>query len=349
MTIGRFNTLNIDDESHFTTTTGAITHIGRDTHMPTPTAVVMHQTGGSNAQTTISEYQNRARRGGTIGSHYVIGRGGDIFQTGGIDRVIDHIGQPRNPQNFPLRSQRNRGDVALGIEHSGAPYQFTNRATYPTVRRGHRDFAAQMRGFTAQMQVVRTELNAISLSPALMARLSSMTDQNLYTILRDSQWNIYPDITGSQKRSSHLLTRELRTRYGLGVGDIYAHEHLKEKTLGEGENILEFHQVMEQYPTKVTQFSALSHGIATLAPLVQNEQAILNAIQVDATHSENAAIRRSDPASQQREQLRLAFYNNFYARISQLDSMITFLQQQPQGALNQTELTRRIRSWRFLP
>lgn len=332
MTRGRFAELDIDDRSHFKDKKGAIDHVGYDSELPKADVknIVMHQTGSLNAASTIADYQNRVLKGSSIATHYLIGRDGKIFLTGGVDRLIDHVGPPTGT----VRSAN-----ALGIEHAGKPHTITA----PAVDHKHKDFAKEM-------AKVRTEVKGLDLSPELEKTLLAKSDKDLYFTLKWSGWEIYEDISAGQKRASHLLTRNLRVEFGIGAGGLHAHEKVSKKTLGEGENITEFHQAMEDYPGKVKQLETLSTGIGALRAIVTHEKNVLQAVTLDATKSENEALAREKAAKTAgaatvREGLRTAFYADFYQRMAQLNDMISFLTKAA-GKPDTTELDKKVKAWK---
>lgn len=313
MTLGRFENLDIKDDSHFKKGS-KIAHVGRDSPMTSVKGLVLHQTGSASAASTVGGYGGKIKAGSSVASHYVIGQTGDIHLTGGLDRIVDHVGLDNlagGSVNPAVTSS-----FAVGIEHSGVPYTITSPHS----------LGPAAKGFTAQMAAIRTELGGLDLSPDLKKNLLALSDKALYTKLRDVAWVLYQDITGAQKRSSFLLAKELRKKYSLSVTDTYAHEHLSAKKIGEGENILEFHQKRESYPAKVAELLKLGSTVAALTTIIRNEIAVLTALNFDATPAENALIAKKDPAALKREAIRVKFYNTFYARLSQLDEMIQFLQ-----------------------
>lgn len=332
MTRGRFTELDIDDRSHFKDKKGAIDHVGYDSELPKADVknIVMHQTGSLNAASTIADYQNRVLKGSSIATHYLIGRDGQIFLTGGVDRLIDHVGPPTGT----VRSAN-----ALGIEHAGKPHTITA----PAVDHKHKDFAKEM-------AKVRTEVKGLDLSPELEKTLLAKSDKDLYFTLKWSGWEIYEDISARQKRASHLLTRNLRVEFGIGAGGLHAHEKVSKKTLGEGENITEFHQAMEDYPGKVKQLETLSTGITALRAIVAHEKNVLQAVTLDATKSENEALAKEKAAKTAgaatvREGLRTDFYADFYQRMAQLNDMILFLTKAA-GKPDTTELDKKVKAWK---
>jgi hypothetical protein len=291
----------------------------------------MHQTGGLSAPSTISEYQRRVLKGSSIATHYLIGRDGKIFLTGGVDRLIDHVG----PATGTVKSAN-----ALGIEHSGEAHSLTQ----PAVDHKHKDFAAEMKK-------VRAEIQGLTLSPEFKKSLLAKKDKDLFLTLKWSGWQIYEDITAEQKRASHLLSRNLRSEFGMGIGGIQAHEKVSKKTIGEGENITELHLAMESYPAKVGQLESLAKGITALNAIVLNEKALLRAVTLDATKSENDALAKEKTAkapglATARENLRVKFYANFYTFMFQLNDMVDFLSKAA-GKPDSAVLAKKIAAWRM--
>ncbi|HDC2125833.1 TPA: N-acetylmuramoyl-L-alanine amidase [Salmonella enterica] len=55
-------------------------------------AIVLHRTDGYSARGTITKYKTNNNQ---IGSHFVIDKNGDIYQTLGLSRVVQHVGPIR--------------------------------------------------------------------------------------------------------------------------------------------------------------------------------------------------------------------------------------------------------------
>ena len=85
----------------------------------------------------------------------------------------------------------------------------------------------------------------MDLAPGLRGELLGLTDRQLDRRMGDNGNNIYEDITGPQKRGNWNLLGALGATHDLDLGaDVNSHEHVAEKTLGEGANTEEMVDVM---------------------------------------------------------------------------------------------------------
>jgi subtilisin family serine protease len=296
MTLGRFNNLDIKDESHPLNKGGKIIHFGTDKLFAKEkvSRIVLHQTNDTSPKATLRTYIRRALKipKETIGAHYLISQKGELLITNSLDRVASHV--------------KGYNSTSIGIEHNG----LANSIGKPTAKTN------------VEMQGVREEIDKLEISPKLKQEILELNDRKLYQRMKDNNWQIYSDINGMQKRASYLLVKNLKDEFGLVVADLKPHELMVAKTIGEGENILEFHRAIEKYPTIVRVFSKLFGGVPALKRLVQNEQKTLVAIQVDGSHNENRLLADRSPNALSREQLRIEFYKNFHSRISQMEKRI---------------------------
>jgi LysM repeat protein len=319
--------------------------------------IVLHQTESSSQQSTLNAYQSRIAQGGTIGAQYLIGETGEISTITGMDGRVSHV-HPDLPSgaNSTVNNSSSIGIEHVGMHHSiGAaprPPRALGATATPAQREAQR---AQKQAWDAEMQRVRDEIRALPLSPPFRDRLLALTDRTLFQTMQDNGWNIDVDINGRQKRSSFLLTQQLRAEYGLGQDDIYAHEEAQQKTQGEGENIRDFLVAREAYPGRVQALRALASTRPALqrsAPfmaVLQREEAMAQALAADATAPENAALAaerstgRSGPATN-REASRTHYYNEFWTHVTQLNELLQFLN--GPNAANATQLQALLAAWR---
>jgi len=59
--------------------------------MPVVNGIVVHQTGGSTAQSTFNSYANS-----TVGAHFLIDKDGAIYQTASLYKRVNHVGLLRS-------------------------------------------------------------------------------------------------------------------------------------------------------------------------------------------------------------------------------------------------------------
>jgi hypothetical protein len=133
----------------------------------------------------------------------------------------------------------------------------------------------------ANMTAIRTTLEGYSLAPELKRQLlkpderaaiqanASLTepekqtqltalDRELYDILSTNSWYIYTDLSPEQKYASWMLVQALCADFGLSVDqDVLAHNQTDSKTLGEGENNMEFIRTMSEFQQQITVLEGL--------------------------------------------------------------------------------------------
>lgn len=314
--------------------------------------IVMHQTETPSVEKTMEGYENKIKLGSNIGSHYLIPRPTkgenitNIYLTAGIDQVMSH-------------SSGNNSN-SIGIEHVGESYKMKN---FPT-NYNHKD--------EKQKAEVRNQINSLVLSPQFKISLLDKTDSALWVAINGS-WGknsnekaVHLDITPHQKRLSFLLTKNLRKWFNIGLENVVAHEKIAPKALGEGENITEFHQTMEEYPKKIkilkdliddalpksnqttftSTFNLSLKMVGQLIRIKMTEEEIFKAINLDATHSENANLKKGESSAIYREKLRVQFYDSFYLRMQQIDDLINALQH-PNSNVIKVSLSNAITNWQF--
>ncbi len=267
-----------------------------------PSEVVVHQTASNDADSTRRGYADRIARGSSIGAHYLIEKDGDTSLTVPTDRVASHT--------------RGHNSTAVGIENVGAPNQVNPNG----------DLHAQ--------------IEAMDLSPQLKQRLLDMSPAELRRTMADNGNNIYPDITGDQKRANWNLLRALAADYDLDLGeDVLAHEHVQAKTIGEGENITEFVDTMVAWPGRIEELEAIVERMRTeggnptrlaeLEDYLAQERARHNAVEVDGTPQERnlldaeQLLGQTDGPAHERERTREDFYDNFWDHMGQLDEALS--------------------------
>jgi N-acetyl-anhydromuramyl-L-alanine amidase AmpD len=92
--------------------------------MPTVSGIIVHQTGGSTAQSTFNSYRTSA-----YGAHFLIDKDGTIYQTAAINQRTNHVGPLRarcivaatcTPAELTLYgrvgpTQRNRAEMEKSV------------------------------------------------------------------------------------------------------------------------------------------------------------------------------------------------------------------------------------------
>lgn len=277
--------------------------------------VILHQTDSDTAAQTRAAYTNRiegdpnsdARH---TGAHYLIDEDGQTSLTVPTDEVVWHAAKHNNS--------------AVGIETVG--------------RHRNLDNSSDLRG----------DVSGMDLAPGLRGELLGLTDRQLERRMGDNGNNIYEDITGPQKRANWNLLGALGATHDLDLGaDVYSHEHVAAKTLGEGANTEEMVDAMVAWPGKI---AALEERAATLqadpstpldelqsvGALLANERANADAVSRDGTSQERNALDAEEilgeggPATD-REQRRVDFWDDFHPNMATLNRTIEPLSAESAG------------------
>lgn len=323
MPIGVFKDLPVDDR---TATYGALS-AGKFFAPGAVKKIIVHQTESPSGASTLSGYTSRIRAGSDKGAQYLIDEKGVVILVVPANKVVSHVKL--------LNSQ------SVGIEHVGMP-------TSLPVPSDSKD--------ATTLTSIRSTVTGMTITPQLKARVLGMNDVALARFARDSwdrsvvPWFLYGDINAAQKRASFLLVQKLETHFALTVADVFAHEALVAKSPGEGENIKEYLTARGTYPGLVTKLETLVAADATLRAdpaltvIVANERATVDALRIDATAAENAAVTSgTDAAATKRQSRRDAFYTSFWARHTQLADLVTFLT--ASGSSKPTALAAKITAW----
>lgn len=266
-----------------------------------PSGVVLHQTDSYTGDQVRTAYDNRIRKGSSIGAHYLIDEEGESSLTVPTDEVVYHA------------KGHNSSDI--GIEVVGKAQQVNPRG----------DLHAQ--------------IAEIGLTPQLEERLMAMSPAELKRTMRDNGNWIYGDITGPQKRATWNLLREIGKEHGIDMSDdVHAHEHVQAKTIGEGENIEEMVETMQAWPDKVAALEQLieekkasgadAAELAELEERLAMERALQEAVSLDGTVAENNALEGErllgEPgAATEREGMREQFWDGFYPHMQGLDGLVS--------------------------
>jgi N-acetyl-anhydromuramyl-L-alanine amidase AmpD len=312
MTIGKFKGLGIED---VTRTYGKL---GHTSYVPPRNIknVILHRTGSGSSKATLNSFATTIRRGGHVGAHYLIGKGGKIYLIVPIRRSVSHVGKRKTGMAHITST------TSIGIEHVGTAYRLKNRP------KSYKD--------VSKMKKVRDEIKKLSLTPALKANLLKLSDRDLRNQLKWSEWWIYQDMPGAQKRATYLLVGRLMKEFGLTLNDIVAHEKASAKTIGEGQNIKEFLVAMRDYKIKVKRLkkrASTEAGLKKIAKfmgIVTYEENLVKALDLDKTDAENAELAKEKAAkvigpASKREKLRVRFYNQFFRRVNQLDKLLSLI------------------------
>jgi len=192
---------------------------------PQTRGVVLHRTETRTAASVLAAYRDRIHKGSDIGAQYLIDEDGATLLITPADALVSHT--------------HGFNEVTVGIEVVG-----------PAIRLDP----------SSGSRSLRRQLAAIELSPAFKARLLGYDDRTLVRVVRESGREIYADLPVRQKDAVLALCSLLARDYGLDLDSLSqhgaeesgrsnysledlpafsAHEHLDDKSLGEGEAMIE--------------------------------------------------------------------------------------------------------------
>lgn len=265
--------------------------------------IIVHRTESPTMESTRNAYRTQIENGNHVGAHYLIGQDGETSLTVPTDQRVSHA------RGNKEKSYQGSNGWTVGIENVGMATSINPRGD------------------------IRAQVEALTLPPAMRARLLAMDDKTLKNTLADSENEIHTDITGAQKRANWNLINALSAEHELEPGDVRAHEDVDYKTLGEGEPITEFLAAMRERPQQIAALEARvaelqrSGGdparLAQLQALLAEERATQAAVAVDKTRAENNALEGEKVLGQPgaataREADRTQFYDQFWARTQRL-------------------------------
>ena len=166
--------------------------------LPTVRAIVVHQTDASTAESTFQTYVR-----GPNGAHFLIDKGGLVFQTARLDMQCWHVGHLIKSRCLELRIEQC-GDAKLaslltlvGIKQFQAIDGHERQKAYPA----------------------RFPVNADSIGVELVGRSLSNVRYEAVTLL--------------QEDSLRWLVAELGLAFAIGARDVYRHPEVSYKNPGE--------------------------------------------------------------------------------------------------------------------
>lgn len=282
--------------------------------------IVEHRTESPTMESARNSYRSQVAKGGSVGAHYLIGTDGSTSLTVPTDKKTSHV------RGNKEKEWKGANAWSIGIENVGMPAKID----------GDKD--------------VHKQVEALTLPPAMRKRLLATDEKTLKSQLDDGveggkrQYALHTDIPGAQKRANHNLIGQLATANHLDPAtQVRAHEDVDYKTTGEGEPIIEFLAAMRDIPAKIAALEARvaalqksggsGEEIETLKALLDREKATQRAVALDKTPAENLALEGEktlapegaapEGPAHEREQQRVEFYDQFWARKQALDAAAT--------------------------
>lgn len=269
--------------------------------------IVEHRTESSTMESARNSYRTQIEGGHHIGAHYLIGKEGETSLTVPTDQTTAHVRGNKDA------GWKGANAWAIGIENVGMPTKIDPKGN------------------------VREQVAALNLPPAMRTRLLALDDAKLKAAVADCDNEVHTDITGPQKRANWNLVNQLCDTHSLDPAtQVRAHESVDEKTLGEGEPIIEFLTARRQWPEKVKAAEARieamakdpnapAEQLAAARKVLADEQAAMAALLVDKTPQENNQLEAEkivgEGPAHSREAIRTQFYNEFWARTARIDQL----------------------------
>lgn len=167
--------------------------------MPVVNGIVVHQTGGSTAQSTFNSYSNS-----TIGAHFLVEKDGTVYQTASLYKRANHVGL--------LRSR-------CLDRHNCAPAEL-KRLQPATLRQ--RSGMEQGKAFPD-----RFPSNSDSIGIELVGEYSRNPD---FGKVRGADEYLYIPVTDAQNAALRWLVGELRRTLSVAAAEVYRHPQVSYKT-----------------------------------------------------------------------------------------------------------------------
>jgi len=167
-------------------------------------ALVLHQTGGSTAEGTLSQYKTS-----TIGAHFLIDKDGTIYQTCRVDKIAWHVG---NIQSRCYNEKACTADEKKAVEL----ILYQKKTSYSTRIKNLSDHEAD-KDYPA-----RYPTNSDSLGIEVVGEVAA---------------GKYATPTATQTASVKWLVAQLKATYSLSETDIYRHPVVSYKDPSEAENV----------------------------------------------------------------------------------------------------------------
>src|SRR5579863_3695506 len=160
--------------------------------------IVVHQTGGSSAESAFSSYRHK----GANGAHFLIDKDGTIYQTASLYRVANHVGK--------LQSRCISTKVCSPEEFKSS-HELRNKYTQLSRREHKKKFPE------------RYPSNFDSVGIEIVGGI----------VLEDGESSIYEDVNANQNASLQWLVRELSETLHVSMQEVYRHPDVSYKVKTE--------------------------------------------------------------------------------------------------------------------
>jgi len=168
-------------------------------------AIVLHQTGGATAESTLSSYENS-----DYGAHYLIDKDGSIYKTAKLTSVTWHIGKIRSKcYQTNTCSKKEKCNIDNIFHKKGENYQ--------TKVRNLHDYES------AKDYPERYPINQDAIGIEFVSEMGANGQ--------------FVSITEKQQEASNYLTGKLMTEFKLTTSDIYRHSDVSYKNKSEAISI----------------------------------------------------------------------------------------------------------------
>jgi N-acetyl-anhydromuramyl-L-alanine amidase AmpD len=169
-------------------------------------ALVMHQTGGSTAESTLEKYKNK----GASGAHFLNVKDGTIYQTAHDDKRTFHVGKIQSRCDNLKSCSPDDATAIRTIMHPKKKVPFPTKVA---------------------------QLHEHEMKKAYPNRYPTNDDSVGIEVVGKPIKGIYEDPTDKQAESVRWLVAGLLELFALGTDDVYRHPEVSRKDATEAKNV----------------------------------------------------------------------------------------------------------------
>ena len=166
-------------------------------------ALIMHQTGGSTAKSTLEAYKNS-----TIGAHFLIDKDGTIYQTARVNQICFHVGKISS-RCHNLKNCAPEDATAID-----------------TILKSKKGYSTKVK-----------ELNEHESQKSYPDRYPTNSDSLGIEVVGEANNGNYCEPTAEQANSVKWLVTELLAAFAILTTDVYRHPQVSYKDPSEAENV----------------------------------------------------------------------------------------------------------------